>query len=307
MPYLSDPKAIECAIASLTQRPRLWLDTEVADYKTAKPRLSLIQVLDDPTDLKGDRAVILDVLDRTELTQCFIEQISANPNIEKVFHNAKYDLNFLGQQQAKKVTCTLEMVQNIPYYLAPVSDYTLKTLAQSLCNFPPPNKVEQTGDWSQRPLTSSQLHYAQMDVVYVAQVHLRLLQLQQLADPDPAREDLDALFLRYRQIEQHWKRTTAEMEHLQKRIKAAMEQQNVPEKSGFKLSQQIRKTQKITFNKLAQFTQDYGINLDLSITLTKALKKEIADFLEQLPIEEQVTNFTQLKVSQQDDNEDLPF
>ncbi|MDY6785397.1 MAG: ribonuclease D [Cyanobacteriota bacterium] len=307
MPYLSDPTAIEGAIARFSQRPRLWLDTEVADYNTSKPRLSLVQISDDPTDLKGDRAVIFDVLDCPEIIQHFIEQISLNPEIEKVFHNAKYDLTFLGQRQAQNVTCTLEMIQNIPYHLAPVPDYTLKTLAQHLCSFPPPNKTEQGGDWGQRPLTAAQLHYAQMDVVYVAQVHLRLLQLQQLAAPDPDREDLDALFLRYRQIEENWKRATAEMEHLQKRIKAAMQSQKIAKQSGFELKQQTRKTQKVPFTKLAQLTQDYGIDLNLSVTLTKKLQKELADFLEQLPIEEQVTTYARLKVAPQESDDKLPF
>jgi len=37
-----------------------------------------------------------------------------NPAIEKVFHQASYDLKFLGKTKAKNVTCTLEMA--IPYY-----------------------------------------------------------------------------------------------------------------------------------------------------------------------------------------------
>lgn len=306
MPYLTDPEEIQIAIARYSQRPRLWLDTEVADYQSKKPRLSLIQVLDDPTDLKGDRVSMLDVLDRPDAIAEFIEQIVINPNIEKVFHNAKYDLNFLGKRKAQNITCTLEMVQKIPYYLAPVPNYTLKALAENLCSFPPINKAEQSGDWGQRPLTSNQLHYAQMDAVYVAQVHLRLLQLHQIADTDPAKEDINALILRYRQIEHQWKRLTTEMEHLQKRLKAAMQEQNVSEQLGFQLKTQTRTTKQVAFKELAKFARDFALDLDLSVTLNKSLQKELGELLDKLPIEEQVQEITKLQVSEQEED-DLPF
>jgi ribonuclease D len=304
--YLTDPQDIKDAIARYSQCQRLWLDTEVADYQSKQPRLSLISILDDPTDLRGDRVTLLDLLDRSDLADEFIDAIATNSNIEKVFHNAKYDLNFLGKRKANHVTCTLEMVQKIPYYLAPVPNYTLKALAEHLCSFPPISKTEQSGDWGHRPLTPSQLHYAKMDAVYVAQVHLRLLQLHQIADTDPTQEDIDALILRYRQIEHQWKRLTTEMEHLQKRLKTAMQQQNISEQLGFKLKTQRRTTKQVAFKELAKLTQDFDLDLDLSVTLNKSLQKELGTFLEQLPIEEKVQIVTQLQVSEQAED-DLPF
>lgn len=56
-----------------------------------KPRLSLIQVLADPHDLTGESTDILDVLDRNDLVRYFVDQIMANSQIEKLFHNASYD------------------------------------------------------------------------------------------------------------------------------------------------------------------------------------------------------------------------
>ncbi|MCA1993838.1 MAG: ribonuclease D, partial [Coleofasciculus sp. S288] len=201
MPYLTITKDIRDAISNYAQAKTLWLDTEVADYQTSKPRLSLIQVLDDSTDIKGDRVSLLDVLDQPEIIAEFIEKIMLNPAIEKVFHNASYDLNFLGKRKAQYVTCTLEMVKKIPYYLVPLPNFKLKTLAEQLCHFPAVDKTEQGGDWGQRPLLNKQLHYAKLDPVYVAHVHHRLLQLTQLINPNPATEDITALTIRYRQIE----------------------------------------------------------------------------------------------------------
>lgn len=306
MQYFTKENEIRAAIARYTQAKTLWLDTEVADYQTKKPRLSLIQILNDSTDIKGDYVSILDVLDRPEIVDELIEKIMLNPAIEKVFHNAKYDLKFLGKRKAKNVTCTLERVKKIPYYLVPLPNLKLKTLVEQLCNFPPVDKTEQGGDWGQRPLKENQLHYAKMDPVYVAQVHRRLLQLAQLTEPDPATEDIEALVLRYRQIEHQWKHLDTEVNHIKERLKAAMQVQNVTETRGFQFSVQHRTTRKVAFSELAKFTQTLGIELDFSVTLTKELQKELGEGIDELPVEERNTTVSQLNVEEQED-EDLPF
>ncbi|HBB30896.1 MAG TPA: ribonuclease D [Cyanobacteria bacterium UBA8803] len=303
MTYLTTAKDIRAAIAKYTQSPILWLDTEVADYKSETPRLSLIQVLDDATDLTGERVAILDVLDQPELADEFIEKIMLNAEIEKVFHNASYDLNFLGKRKAQTIACTLEIAKKVPYYLVPLPNFQLKTLAEQLCNFANVDKTEQGSDWGQRPLTASQLHYAKMDAVYVAQVHNRLLQLMQ---PDPATDDIEALTLRYRQIEHRWKQLDTEINQIKERLKAAMQTQNLPEVNGFRLSGQTRTTKKVAFNQLAKVTRELGIELDLSVALTKALQKELGEAIAQLPVEEEVTTNWRLSIEAQDDGE-LPF
>jgi S-DNA-T family DNA segregation ATPase FtsK/SpoIIIE len=177
MIYLTKTTEISSTIAKLTTAKALWLDTEVADWQTHHPRLSLIQVLGDPKDLTGDRVYILDVLDKPDLVADFINQIMANPNITKIFHNASYDLRFLGREQAKNVICTYKLAQKISKDVLQVTDLKLKTLAAQLCNFNNIDKEEQGSDWGKRSLTPKQLHYATMDVVYLAQVHRRLIEL----------------------------------------------------------------------------------------------------------------------------------
>ena len=75
MPYLKLKDEIRSLVAKLSKAKTLWLDTEVADYDTRNPRLSLIQVLDDCTDLTGESVYILDVLEQPELVTEFIEEI----------------------------------------------------------------------------------------------------------------------------------------------------------------------------------------------------------------------------------------
>ncbi len=306
MPYLTDANDIRNRIAEYSKAETLWLDTEVTDYQTRQPKLSLIQVLDDPKDLTGEQVNILDILNQPELVEYFVDNILVKSSIEKVFHNASYDLKLLGKTKAKNVTCTLEIAQKIPYYLLQLPNLQLKTLAEQLCYFPPIDKSDQVSNWGVRPLTPSQLFYAKMDPVYVAQVHHQLLKLSRRSQPDPATEDLTALAQRYREIEHQWKLLTTEMTHLQERLKKAMQAQNVSETENFELSSYQRTTKKVPFAQLAKLAQSNGIELDFSIPLTQKLQKELRDLIEQLPVEEEVSTSWRLTFKEQDD-EELPF
>lgn len=172
--YLTKENEIQTSITEFAERKILWLDTEVADWDTLYPRLSLIQVLADADDLTGDKAYIIDVLNKPDLVKYFINNLMANANIEKVFHNSSYDLKYLGKNQAQNVTCTLKMARKISRDRLGTSNLKLKTLAAELCNFSNIDAEEGTSDWGRRPLTTKQLHYAKMDTVYLAQVHFRL-------------------------------------------------------------------------------------------------------------------------------------
>ncbi|MEA5504824.1 ribonuclease D [Halotia wernerae UHCC 0503] len=285
MPYLTSPNEISAIVAEYTTAKTLWIDTEVADYKSRNPRLSLIQVLDDPTDMSGDRVYLLDVLDQPDVIVDFTEQIMLNSAIEKVFHNASYDVKLLGNKKAKNITCTLEIAKKIPYYLLPLPNYQLKTLAMALCNFNNIDKQEQTSNWGQRPLTEEQIEYAYLDCIYLVQVHQSLLELQAESNPDSAAEDLIALGVRYTQIEEQWKLLNSEFEHLQERMKKAMQAQDVAETSFCKLTSYERKTVKVAFTELAKLVQTQGISLDFAVTLTQKLQKDLGQNLEELSVD----------------------
>lgn len=306
MPYFTDSKDIKVLIEEYAQAQTLWIDTEVAEYQSSKPRLSLIQILNDPNDLIGEQVSILDILDQPELVKEFIDEIMANPAIEKVFHNASYDLKLLGKTKAKNITCTLELAKKIPYYLLQLPNLQLKTLAEQLCYFPPVDKTEQNSDWGVRPLTASQLQYAKMDSVYVAQVHQQLLKLNRRSEPDPATENLTALTQRYRQIEHQWKLLDTEMAHLQERLKKAMQAQNLSETDSFKLSNSQRSSKKVPFSQLARVAQEKGIELDFSVPLTQKLQKELGEMVKELAVEEEVTSSVRLSLKDQQEDE-LPF
>lgn len=301
MPYLNSASDIRAIVAEYTQAQTLWIDTEVAEYKTRNPKLSLIQVLDDPTDMSGDRVFLLDVLNQSDLVDEFIEQIMINPAITKVFHNASYDVKFLGNKRAKNITCTLELAKTIPYYLLPLPNYQLKTLATALCRFNYIDKQEQSSDWGKRPLTEGQIEYAYLDCIYLAQVHLQLLELQVASNPDPETEDLIAIGARYSALEEQTKLINSEFEHLQERLKKAMQAQNVSETSFCKLSSYERQTIKVAFTELVKLVQNQDVSLDFPVTLTQKLQKELGQNLEQLTVDIDKTTSWRLTPKNQDD------
>ncbi|MBD1891728.1 ribonuclease D [Coleofasciculus sp. FACHB-SPT9] len=309
MLYFTETEKAKVLINEYSKRQLLYLDTEVADYNTRKPKLSLIQILDDFTDVSGDSVCILDVLDNSEIAEIFIKEIMVNPAIEKVFHNSSYDLKLLGKTKAKNVSCTLEIAKSIPYYLLPVPNLQLRTLAEKLCYFPNIDKTEQSSDWGQRPLTESQLQYAKMDPIYLAHVHQRLLELTQLSSPDPEQEDVTALAQRYREIEQKWKLLDTEIDHIQNRLKAAMQAQELSETKYFQLSSYERTTKKIPFNQLARIAEIHGIDLEFPVTLTQNLQKDLGELVAELPVEEEKTTIWRLNPKEQEDEEDdgIPF
>ncbi|MEH2284641.1 MAG: ribonuclease D [Nostoc sp.] len=305
MPYLTSASEIRAIVAEYTNAKTLWIDTEVADYKSRNPRLSLIQILDNPQDMSGDRVYLLDVLDQPQIIAEFIEKIMINSAIEKVFHNASYDLKLLGNKKVKNITCTLEMAKKIPYYLLPLPNYQLKTIATTLCSFNNIDKQEQKSDWAKRPLTEEQIEYAYLDCIYLAQIHLKLLGLQAQASPEPTTEDLISLSTRYSQLEQQWKSLNSEFEHLQERMKKAMQAQNIFETSNYKLTSYERTTVKATFAELARLAQTEGINLDFPITLTQKLQKDLGQNLEQLSVDiDKTTSWRLTTKTQESETED---
>lgn len=297
MPYLTAANDIKALIAKFSQANILWIDTEVADYKF-NPTLSLIQVLADANDLTGNASFLLDVLEQPELTADFIDKIMVNPDIEKVMHNASYDIRFLGNDRAQNITCTLKLARKIPYYVLPLPNHQLKTLIEALCGIPNVDKAEQGGDWGKRPLTEKQLEYAKMDVVYLAEVHNHLIEIVDEYCPDSATENLTLLGEQYQEIEAQWKPLDSEIAEIKERMKAGMQAQNVTDNSYFKLSSST--TMKVDFMTLANLAESQGIELNFPVTLTKEVQKQLGKLISHPSLQiEEISSFRLTSAVQQ--------
>lgn len=175
---IEDPAQIEAAIDQLSKSHRLWLDTEVADFRTKTPRLSLIQAMQQECEHIPENVVVLDVLHYPELIQLFEQKIMGARSIEKVFHRASYDMQFLSTSGVESVFCTWLTAKrlkgencNLP------RAYSLKALAEHFQLAEDVDKTEQAGDWGERPLSPQQVEYAVNDILYLRGIdsHLRAL------------------------------------------------------------------------------------------------------------------------------------
>ena len=127
-----------------------------------------------------------------------------------------------------------------------------------------------------------------------------MLELKAASNPEPKTEDLVALGVRYSEIEEQWRLLNSEFEHLQERVKKAMQVQNVSETSFCKLTSYERKTVKAQFLELAKLVQSQGLSLDFSITLTQKLQKDLGENLEQLSVDIDTTTAWRLSSKTQE-------
>ncbi|MEM9469472.1 MAG: ribonuclease D [Pseudomonadota bacterium] len=152
--------------AELSQKPYITVDTEFLRDKTFYPILCLIQLSAEDT-----KAYAIDPI-AFNLDLSPLNDLLHNENVLKVFHAARQDLEIFYYMNTKVPTPLFDtqvaaMVcgygDSIAYHRL-VEDVTGKTLS----------KNAQFTDWSKRPLSDKQLHYALDDVIYLRDVYKAL-------------------------------------------------------------------------------------------------------------------------------------
>jgi ribonuclease D len=291
MSYFDRPDTIREQIAKYQKVSCLWIDTEVADCFSSRPKLSLIQISDSPSK---ERVTILDVLGKPQIIEEFIAQIMKNEAIEKVFHNASFDLRFLGSDESLNVTCTLKLARSIPADLLPVANHKLKTLAEYFMPTAGVDKTEQVSNWAIRPLSHQQIHYAKMDVVYLAEIYRGLRTLESLSQQvEEEVLDVQELSLRYQNLDQTVKPLLAERDRLKEKLQAAMIAQSKTETGEYTLTSQKRQVKTCSLKELGSLM--VRSEWDMEITMTKEMQKKIGEAINFLAIETETTTVYSLK------------
>ncbi|MBF2056204.1 MAG: 3'-5' exonuclease [Cyanobacterium sp. T60_A2020_053] len=282
--YLTNQKDIEKVILELKNDTILWVDTEVADYKTKKPRLSLIQVLADSSNLDGDKTYMLDVLDQQNIIDFFIDNIMLDEKITKVFHNAQYDLRLLGKEKAKNIFCTFQFAKKIPYCFLPVNSYSLKSLTEYFTEFKNIGKEEQGSDWGARPLQRQQLEYAKMDCVYLAQIYHNLMNLNHSINVKFSEQSLEELTQRYISLEDQFKMVESERKCLKELITGRMLENNLQENQYLKLKINERESIKAQIIDLVNLINQEKLELNFEVSLTNDIQKQLGESLASLDV-----------------------
>ncbi len=202
---ISDDQTLKARCQQWQQLPILAMDTEFVRTDTFYARLGLIQISD------GKECWLIDPLALSDLSP--LSEVFKNPAIIKIFHSPSEDLEIL----RAALGCLPEPIFD-SQVAAALTGYGFSkgyaALVKALLNVDL-EKHETRSDWTRRPLSEQQLHYAAEDVYYLAALYPLLLdklaemQRQQWMDEEMATllvksaeaEDLDGY---YRKIKMAW-------------------------------------------------------------------------------------------------------
>ncbi|MGH7605718.1 MAG: ribonuclease D, partial [Gemmatimonadales bacterium] len=152
MTYVATPGALTALVESVRREPRVAVDTEAASFHRYRDRIYLIQ-LSTPRE-----TALIDPLAVADLAP--LGTILADPEIEKVFHDADYDLRVLDRDygfRAVRLFDTRIAAQLVGEPAIGLAALLEKFLGVKLA------KEHQKADWSRRPLPAGMLAYAAAD------------------------------------------------------------------------------------------------------------------------------------------------
>lgn len=153
---VEDQERFEALIARAAQAGRVALDTEAASFHRYHDRVYLLQVT-----AAGETSVI------DPLTLSSLEPLGAlliDPAVEKVFHDADYDLRLIHHQYGFSARNLFDT--RIAAQLLGEPSIGLGALLERYFGISP-DKRFQRADWSARPLTPAMLDYAAGDTSHL--------------------------------------------------------------------------------------------------------------------------------------------
>lgn len=154
--YVATPDALARVVTAFRRASPVAVDTEAASFHKFVDRVYLIQLSTRNT------TAIVDPLAVTDLAP--IGALLADPQVEKIFHDADYDLRTLDRDygfRAVHLFDTRVAAQLVGEPAIGLASLLEKYLGLKLA------KTHQKADWSQRPLTPDMLAYAAADTAHL--------------------------------------------------------------------------------------------------------------------------------------------
>lgn len=184
--YVRTGDSLAAAVAALRREPVVAVDTEAASFHRYRDRIYLIQCS------AGGRTVLIDPLALADLSP--LAALLADPHVEKVFHDADYDLRVLDRDYGFRAVRLFDT--RISAQLAGEQAVGLAALLEKYLGVRL-SKTHQKADWSQRPLPAEMLAYATADTEHLPALRdalrARLIQLGRLAWAEEEFTKLEAL------------------------------------------------------------------------------------------------------------------
>ena len=185
MQIVQNTAELEALIAELERAPYLALDTEFMRDQTYWPKLCLMQIA-----TPGVAAIIDPLSENLDLAPLY--KLIAAPNIVKVFHAARQDIEIF-YHQGDVIPDPLFDTQIAGMVCGFGDAASYETLARRLANVEIDKSARFT-DWSRRPLTKRQLEYALSDVTHLCTIYEALArQLERTGRAAWVEEEIAAL------------------------------------------------------------------------------------------------------------------
>ncbi len=169
--YIKSQGDWQRCIALLRQQARIAIDLEANSLYAYQEQVCLIQITIPGQDYIVDPIVNLDLAPLGEIIE--------DPTVEKIFHAAEYDLILLTKEygwKMKNLFDTMWASRILGIKRVGLANILEDRYAVKL------NKKHQKANWCRRPLSASQLAYAQSDTHYLHQLRNDLAQELQSAN-----------------------------------------------------------------------------------------------------------------------------
>ena len=153
------PAGLSSLLSVTSGAARVAIDTEAASFHRYHDRIYLIQISDDTQTWVVDPLAVGDLAALGELL--------ADNRIEKIFHDADYDLRLFHRQHGFLARNLFDT--RIAAQLLGEPGIGLAAMLQKYIGVSP-DKRFQRADWSARPLTAPMLDYAAMDTAHLCKL-----------------------------------------------------------------------------------------------------------------------------------------
>lgn len=161
--YIDSSERLRDVVQRLRNEPLLGADTEAAGYHRYFDRLSLVQLSSRTENFLIDPQAVPDL---SPLATLF-----ADPAVEKVFHDADYDVRILDRDASLALTSLFD-TQVAAAFLGE-RQLGLGNIADKYLGLKLP-KEHQRADWAERPLTEGMKQYAATDTAHLPALRDRL-------------------------------------------------------------------------------------------------------------------------------------
>jgi len=165
MDLITTTADLSAACARLAQHPVITVDTEFLRETTYYPLLCVVQLA------SPDEAVVIDALAEGIDLKSFFD-LMANEKVLKVFHAARQDIEIIWHR-AGIVPHPIFDTQVAAMVLGYGDSIAYDQLVERITGHRP-DKTHRFTDWSRRPLTKEQAHYAEADVTHLRDVFAAL-------------------------------------------------------------------------------------------------------------------------------------